>query len=506
MCMDNHLKTIPASLDSTVATRTFDNVRSNGRQINWWLVAGDAFGLAIAWLVSFAVLWLVEERTWLKSMADWFIAHGRIPIALVVVPFALSLLTFGMRGHYTRRRPLTDEILDIFKVFLVVAVLDGVFAYLAKWYFSRSWFVMAWVLTFLLVPCIRAGIKLILIRAHRWQRATVILGAGKNAREAAEALDAEPFMGLEIKAFLVPPGEDALVQVLEVKNKKIPVLPLGIDPDKTLESLGSPQLVVALESESVLPHQRLLQRLLARYGDLRVIPPLRGLPLYGMEITHFFSHEVLMLSMRNNLARPGPQLLKRIFDLLGSLLLLVLLAPLFAYLSWKIRQSGSKAVFGHERIGRHGKRFQCLKFRTMVPDADRALIALLESDPRAREEWEQGFKLKNDPRVTPVGDFLRRTSLDELPQLWNVLKGDMSLVGPRPIIEEELGRYGDQVGYYLETRPGITGLWQISGRNDTGYEDRVSLDSWYVRNWSLWYDFVVLLKTVRVVWRREGAY
>src|SRR5579859_3417576 len=192
MCMDNHLKTIATPLEPSVAKRTLDNVRSDGRQINWWLVAGDAFGLAIAWLVSFAALWLLEERTWLRSMTDWFIAHGRVPIALVAVPFALSLLTFGMRGHYTRRRPLTDEILDIFKVFLGVAVLDAVFAYLAKWYFSRSWFVMAWVLTFLLVPFIRASIKLVLIRVHRWQRATVILGAGKNAREAAEALDAEP--------------------------------------------------------------------------------------------------------------------------------------------------------------------------------------------------------------------------------------------------------------------------------------------------------------------------
>jgi undecaprenyl-phosphate galactose phosphotransferase len=150
--------------------------------------------------------------------------------------------------------------------------------------------------------------------------------------------------------------------------------------------------------------------------------------------------------------------------------------------------------------------FGCLKFRTMVPDADGVLRRLLEDDPRARAEWESDFKLKDDPRITPIGAFLRRTSLDELPQLWNVLKGEMSLVGPRPIIEEELERYGDQVGYYLETRPGITGLWQISGRNDTGYEDRVALDSWYVRNWSLWYDLVILVKTINVVLQHKGAY
>jgi undecaprenyl-phosphate galactose phosphotransferase len=150
--------------------------------------------------------------------------------------------------------------------------------------------------------------------------------------------------------------------------------------------------------------------------------------------------------------------------------------------------------------------FGCLKFRSMVPDADEILKRRLDDDPDARTEWEQGFKLKDDPRITPIGAFLRRTSLDELPQLWNVLKGEMSLVGPRPIIEEELERYGDQVGYYLETRPGITGLWQISGRNNTSYDDRVALDSWYVRNWSLWYDLVILVKTINVVVKGQGAY
>jgi undecaprenyl-phosphate galactose phosphotransferase len=239
---------------------------------------------------------------------------------------------------------------------------------------------------------------------------------------------------------------------------------------------------------------------------MSIVPPLRGLPLYGMEMTHFFSHEVLMLSARNNLARPIPRFLKRVFDMAGSFALLVALAPLLAYLAWRVRETGGPAIFGHRRVGRYGRTFRCLKFRTMVPDAESVLARHLEGDPAARADWERDFKLKDDPRITPIGRFLRRTSLDELPQLWNVIKGEMSLVGPRPIIEDELRRYGDQVDYYLEVRPGITGLWQISGRNDTTYEDRVALDCWYVRNWSLWYDLVILVKTVRVVLRREGAY
>jgi lipopolysaccharide/colanic/teichoic acid biosynthesis glycosyltransferase len=142
----------------------------------------------------------------------------------------------------------------------------------------------------------------------------------------------------------------------------------------------------------------------------------------------------------------------------------------------------------------------------MVKNSAEVLAQLLRDDPVALEQWEREFKLKDDPRITPIGHFLRRTSLDELPQLWNVLRGDMSLVGPRPVVEAELEKYGDDVDYYLHVKPGMTGLWQVSGRNDVDYETRIALDAWYVRNWSLWNDLVILIKTVRVVLQKEGAY
>jgi Undecaprenyl-phosphate galactose phosphotransferase WbaP len=476
------------------------------RKVNWWLVAGDGFGIILAWTLSFGLLWLVEGKSWRQGLIGWWSTLGEKRIALFAGLLLLALLALGVRGHYSRRRPFSDEILDIAKVFSVVVVLDAVFAYLTKWQFSRSWFIAAWLLSFVLVPVTRAAVKLVLMRMRLWQRPTVILGSGRNAREAAAALESEPLMGLEMIAFLAPPDDNSPDDMFEVKGKRIRVLPLGGDPEATLDKLGSPHLIVALEAESLLPHQGLLQRLSARYSDMSIIPPLRGLPFYGMEMTHFFSHEVLMLTVRNNLARPGPRAVKRTFDLIGSAVLLLLLAPVLTFFSWRIRRTDGDAIFGHLRIGQYGKPFRCLKFRTMVPDADKVLADVLACDPEARTEWQNGFKLKNDPRITPIGAFLRATSLDELPQLWNVLKGEMSLVGPRPIIEEELDRYGDQVGYYLEAPPGMTGLWQISGRNDTGYEDRVALDSWYVRNWSLWYDLVIMIKTVRVVLARKGAY
>jgi len=245
---------------------------------------------------------------------------------------------------------------------------------------------------------------------------------------------------------------------------------------------------------------------LSSYGSLTVIPPLGGLPLYGMEISHFFSHDLILMRVRNNLNRIGMQLVKRFFDLAFSILFLLFFWWIFVYFVLRIRATGGPAIFGHKRVGRHGKEFTCYKFRTMVTNAEVVLKDILAKDPEAAAEWARDFKLKDDPRIISIGRLLRRTSLDELPQIWNVLLGDMSLVGPRPIVAAELERYGQYVDYYLEAKPGITGIWQVSGRNNTTYSERVAQDVWYVRNWSLWYDLVVLLKTVAAVFRREGAY
>lgn len=197
---------------------------------------------------------------------------------------------------------------------------------------------------------------------------------------------------------------------------------------------------------------------------------------------------------------------KRSFDLVAASLLVLMLSPALLLIAALVRRDGGPAIFGHVRIGRDGVSFKCLKFRSMVMNADGVLKALLERDPQARAEWEREFKLKNDVRITPIGRFLRRTSLDELPQLFNVIRGEMSLVGPRPIVQQELARYGQDVNYYLMAKPGMTGLWQVSGRNDTDYATRVSLDVAYVQQLSLRRDMRILVKTVSVVLRGSGAY
>src|ERR1700733_9500083 len=206
-----------------------------------------------------------------------------------------------------------------------------------------------------------------------------------------------------------------------------------------------------------------------------------------------------------SIRRPRAAAAKRLFDIVGALALAVLFCPLLVVVCLALASDRGPILYSHSRTGRHGRTFGCLKFRTMVPNAEQVLRDLLQSDCALRLEWLRDHKLRNDPRVTTVGRFLRRTSLDELPQLWNVLKGDMSLVGPRPVVREEWARYGRRLDTYLSTKPGVTGLWQVMGRSDASYRRRVALDSFYVRNGSMLMDLLIVLRTVTVVLRGRGA-
>jgi len=213
------------------------------------------------------------------------------------------------------------------------------------------------------------------------------------------------------------------------------------------------------------------------------------------------------LAMQVGLLSPLALATKRIFDVVIVCVGTLLASPLLLFIAAAIKLgSPGPIMYSQERIGRHGRRFRAWKFRSMVPNADQVLNDLLEKDPEMRKEWEADHKLKNDPRITWIGNLLRKTSLDELPQLWNILKGEMSLVGPRPIVEAEIEKYAEQYEQYVAVLPGLTGLWQISGRNKTTYPQRIEYDAYYVRNWSLWLDLHILICTVRVVLLREGAF
>ena len=210
-----------------------------------------------------------------------------------------------------------------------------------------------------------------------------------------------------------------------------------------------------------------------------------------------------------SLPRLDQKLAKRLFDVVFSLLILILFSPVYLFLALLIALNSPGPVFYiQERVGKNYKTFGCIKFRTMVTNADEILIELMETSPQLRQEFEDNFKLKQDPRITKIGKFLRLTSLDEFPQFWNVLKGDMSVVGPRPLVAEELPRYGYHIDKILTIKPGITGLWQVSGRNDIPYNRRVQIDLYYVNAHNLWLDLWVIVKTIGVVVvpKNNGAY
>ena len=241
------------------------------------------------------------------------------------------------------------------------------------------------------------------------------------------------------------------------------------------------------------------------FRHVLVIPNLNGITnsaVVARNLAGTFAVEI-----KYNLLDPWSRRVKRILDVFGAVMGGLLISPLLAAIVILIKLDSPGPVFyGHQRLGVGGRYFRCWKFRTMHADAEVLLDEYLRGNPLLRAEWELSQKLRNDPRVTHVGHLLRKTSLDELPQLWNVLLGEMSLVGPRPIVEAEVMKYGDIYELYRRIKPGMSGLWQVSGRSNTGYAERVEMDASYVHNWSVWLDLVLLARTVKTVMRGRGAY
>lgn len=464
------------------------------------LIGTDLLTLTIAILLGWGLAEFLKTEVFIELLSiEWRRAATLAPM-LFGLPVMFIILASGYRGHYAHFKLFWDEFADLLKIISIAAAMMMIYLYLTKSHFSRLWLVNTWLLVILFVPAGRLLAKKAMMRAGIWFRHAVVIGTGHTATEAAEAVESDPLLGLEVIALLELEKE--------APKSDIPwkVIYIGDQPIEILIKMDCPYAIFALESKDYDRHGKLLDYLTSSQTNMCIIPPFRGIPLFGSEVSYIFRQEVLFLRVRNNLARRAPLLLKRSFDFLVASLLLLLLFPLFLFFTWKITRDGGSAFFGHTRVGRLGKPFKCYKFRTMVQNAETMLDVTLAWDEEARKEWDRDFKLKNDSRVSLIGGYLRKTSLDELPQLWNVLKGEMSLVGPRPIVEEELKRYGDQAYHYLQTWPGMTGMWQISGRSDTDYERRVKLDSWYARNWSFWNDIVILLKTISVVLNRGGAY
>jgi len=452
------------------------------------LAAGDVLALLVAFALAGAISTLgnglfpdiIDPARRTQMILERFGAVSLFGLLL--------MLWFDQHGHYRHRVPFWTELKQITLAVMLAALVDSFVLYLLHDPFSRLWLILTWVFAGLFLLGGRKLAKALLDRAGLWQLPTVVVGSGEGIAEAIAALNSEPGLGYNVTG------------VIDLRGR--PEQPL--QPFYTQMRPGF--VVVAGDPPDFARTQQVVRELQSLRLPFAIVPPLSGMSVLGLRAQYFFCHDVVLLIAPNNLANVPARAIKRAFDLLVSSLLLLALSPFFLVVSAIIRSDGGSAFFPSRRIGQNGRTIWCLKFRTMVADAEQRLADLLARDAQAAEEWRTSFKLRKDPRITPLGHFLRRTSLDELPQLINVLKGEMSLVGPRPILPDEVQEYGDQIAYYFQVTPGITGLWQVSGRSGLDYRRRIALNTWYVKNWSLWHDITILIKTIRVVFAAEGAY
>ncbi|HGZ2185643.1 TPA: undecaprenyl-phosphate galactose phosphotransferase WbaP, partial [Escherichia coli] len=442
------------------------------------LALSDFVSFTISIYLAIAILSISanpSESTFNIGQIDgWILLHWLLAVCCV------GWYSIRLR-HYFYRKTFWFELKEILRTLVIFAIIEIAVIAFTTWSFSRALWVITWIFILLLVPFSRILTKYLLNKLGYWQRDTWIIGSGNNAIEAYKAIISEKNLGLKIIGFIASEGG---VRAGETING---IKVISNDIDWLRGEDKKTQFIVAVEShQSEMRNSWLRNFMIQGFRYVSVIPTLRGMPLDSTDMSFIFSHEVMIFRVQQNLAKWSSRTLKRLFDIIASIAIIILLSPVLLYISRLVKKDGGPAIYGHERIGKDGKPFKCLKFRSMVTNSKDVLNELLQNDPEAKREWDTTFKLKNDPRITKIGAVLRRTSLDELPQLFNVLKGEMSLVGPRPIITAELERYNEEVDYYLLSKPGMTGLWQVSGRSDVDYETRVYLDAWYVKNWSMW--------------------
>ncbi len=415
----------------------------------------------------------------------------------------LFLIFLGHSRSYRQMKPVVDTMRDIF-----TSVFYGFIASIITIYFtqighqtSRLFIILFGLLVLCNVCIIRYTVLKFLKIKNLLSEPVLIIGAGLTAELVIKF--AREDLGYRYKVIGLIDDHP----ISETLPQEFPVLGGFNDARKIIRRLKVQNVIIAAPGISKEHLQELINDIQSKVKKVSFIPDLIGTPMAGVDASILFSEKILMLNLRNNLASRYNRIFKRIFDLIltitGGVLILPILIALSLIVAW---ENHGKIIFAHKRVGMHGKKFFCYKFQTMIPDAEKKLQEYLEKNPDAQREWNESFKLTHDPRVTKFGNFLRRTSLDELPQIWNVIRGEMSLVGPRPIVAEEIEKYGANIREYYMVPPGITGMWQVSGRSDTTYAERVAMDTWYVRNWSVWIDIMYLFKTVKAVLTSRGAY
>jgi Undecaprenyl-phosphate galactose phosphotransferase WbaP len=452
------------------------------------LLASDLLGLFFAGCCAVCVALLVDPA-WV-SHVGWVLTASLMPLAVAYWPGALYP---GVGLH-----PVV-ELRQAVKVNTVAFLAVALCSPFAHGYAAAAAFLLAgWLCSIVLVPFGRILTRKLCSRRPWWGYPALVISSGRTAERVVGSLTRSPKSGLR-PAAVIDVTSPVTAPVAGVR---------ALDAQSVLPFLRDSAIrygVVSLPNLSRGDVTDVLEYYSARIPHLLLVSNLGELPsLWNSALS---CGGINGVELRNGLMLAVPRLVKRTIDVVVASLALLVSLPLLAVIALLVKSTSSGSVFfAHKRIGLEGKLFRAWKFRTMYRDGDRILEEHFAKYPAARVEWEREQKLRDDPRVTPVGGVLRRLSLDELPQLWNVLKGEMSLVGPRPIVGAEVDKYGKVFPLYTGVKPGISGLWQVSGRNDTTYEQRVALDRYYVRNWSPWLDVYILAKTVSVVLKRQGAY
>ncbi len=450
----------------------------------------------------------------LRKGLDMFLlshVHTRFSLAHFLsmpLPPLIIICIFIYRGLYEKRMAFWDETLELLKVLLFSVLIIMTVIAMGKLTdeVSRLLIIIMSLVSAVVFPLYRMLGKSLLHKLGIWNERVLVIGAGVTGRDFARGISREKHMGYTVVGFL---DDDPRKQSrhIEIDAARLPVLGRLSKCPELIAPLRLHTLAVAIPSLDVDAQAVLVNNLQAHMRRLLFVPEIRGVALANTNLYHLFDEELFILRINNNLKSAVNRFYKAVFDYALTLATLPLLLAALTVTAVMIRwDSPGPAIFVQKRLGRNGRKFNCYKFRTMHQDNERILEEALK-DEKIRREWEIYKKIKgNDPRITKVGRFLRRSSLDELPQLLNVLKGDMSLVGPRPYIPHEIDAMQNLDAIILETKPGITGLWQVSGRNSLTFERRLRLDMWYVRNWSLWVDIVMILKTVKAVLKGDGAY
>jgi len=464
---------------------------------NEQLLRGYVFADAVALAVGFLFGWLLDIQV--NSLLstpyglDALTGKHALFMAMQFLTIAVgTIMWFGHSSHYQLRMPFWMEAKKIVETMSFALLLSCFLQFVSKENYSRVWLMSCWVFSAVGIIALRSFMRSIWNRRGEWQIPTLVIGDGPTAEEACVALNSEPGLGYH--------------PVARIKDLPTALHTTGNSWIRLCQAYCAQHVVIALTGDDFINTRPLLAQLMREHIPFSVAPPMHNLSVFGMEPQCFLGHDVMLLVRNSGLDRPLSRLIKRSFDVVFSAMSLLFFSPLMLLLAGVVKLDGGPAFYKHRRIGLNGEIFYCYKFRSMAVKNEALLRDYLAKHPAARTEWMRDRKLRHDPRITLVGRFLRRTSLDELPQLFNVIRGEMSIVGPRPIIVAEAVKYDNDIAFYYRVRPGMTGLWQVSGRNDVSYAERVRMDSWYVRNWSLWHDITIICKTFAVVIKQRGAY